>query len=106
MAKPFKYTAVGKFGLFRPSMVEIQNFFNSLKLYGEAKIDLYDQKHILVHFSDERDLTRVKLRGSYFVKKNPVRIWKWEVGFRPDHESSLAPVWIALPGLPIEFWGS
>ncbi|PKA58044.1 hypothetical protein AXF42_Ash019270 [Apostasia shenzhenica] len=98
--------AVGKFGSYRPSMLEIRKFFSSLNLLGKFSLGLYDQKHILIHFSDERDLIRVRLRGSYFVNKNPLRIWKWEVGFRPGHESSLIPVWLSFPELPVEFWDS
>ncbi|PKA59342.1 hypothetical protein AXF42_Ash001436 [Apostasia shenzhenica] len=98
--------AVGKFSLYRPPTSEIRKFFNSLHLLGNFSFGLYDQKHILIHFSDERDLTRVRLRGSYFVNKNPLRIWKWEVGFRPGHESSLASVWLSFPALPVEFRGS
>ncbi|PKA50606.1 hypothetical protein AXF42_Ash013821 [Apostasia shenzhenica] len=106
LAKPLENMAVGKFSLYRPSMSEIRKFFNSLHLLGNFSLGLYDKKHILIHFSDERDLTRVRLRGSYFVNKNPLRIWKWEVGFRPGQESSLTPVWLSFPGLPVEFWGS
>ncbi|PKA62355.1 hypothetical protein AXF42_Ash009239 [Apostasia shenzhenica] len=106
LAKPLDNMAVGKFSLYRPSMSEIRKFFNSLHLLGNFSLGLYDQKHILIHFSDERDVTRVLIRGSYFVNKNPLQIWKWEVGFRPDQESSLTPVWLSFPGLPVEFWGS
>lgn len=29
---------------------------------------------------------------------------KWTIDFRPDQKSSLAPVWINLPGLPLPFF--
>lgn len=30
-----------------------------------------------------------------------MRLFKWCPGFRPDIESSTAPIWVALPNLPL-----
>ncbi|PKA52647.1 hypothetical protein AXF42_Ash001628 [Apostasia shenzhenica] len=106
MSRPLKFSAIGLFQRGRPSLKDIRAFFYSFNFIEGGDIGLYDQKYILIHFCVERDLTRVQLQGNYFVNKCPLWIWKWEIGFCPGQESSLTPLWLAFPGLPIEFWSS
>ncbi|PKA64910.1 hypothetical protein AXF42_Ash011512 [Apostasia shenzhenica] len=106
IVKPLNLTAVGKIGLPRPSMNEIRLFFQSLKLKDEFQVSLLDRRHIFLRFSLEEDLNRVRMHGTYYLNKNiSLRIWRWDIGFRPGHESPLIPIWVAFPGLPIEFLG-
>ncbi|PKA48833.1 hypothetical protein AXF42_Ash021384 [Apostasia shenzhenica] len=83
----------------------VRAFFASLKLTGTFQIIGLDYKHILVRLSSPADFNRIRLRGTYSVRGKPLRVWKWEVGFRIGHESSLTPAWVSFPGLPFEFWG-
>ncbi|PKA48825.1 hypothetical protein AXF42_Ash021401 [Apostasia shenzhenica] len=83
----------------------VRSFFHSLKLVGSFQIIGLDSKHILVRLSSLLDFNRLRLRGNYLVRGKLLRMWKWEVGFRPGHESSITPTWISFPGLLIEFSG-
>ncbi|PKA52648.1 hypothetical protein AXF42_Ash001629 [Apostasia shenzhenica] len=105
MSKPFESTMVGFFPKGRPSMDNVRLCFRSLNLLGSYHVSAMDARHILVRCALSHDLNRMHRHGTYYVNTKPLRMWKWESGFRPGHESPLALIWIAFPSLPIEFWG-
>ncbi|XP_019171964.1 PREDICTED: uncharacterized protein LOC109167399, partial [Ipomoea nil] len=61
---------------------------------------LIDQRHILINFDHEIDFQRCWLRKTWSIKGSLMRVFRWTPDFRPDVESPIIPVWLALEGLP------
>ncbi|PKA63836.1 hypothetical protein AXF42_Ash004845 [Apostasia shenzhenica] len=105
MSKPLKISAIGFFPRSRPNMQIIRSFFNSCNFMGEHQVSLLDSKHILIRFASQGDLERVRLLDNLCIGRYPIKVWKWEIGYRPDQDPPILPVWMSFQGLPIEFWG-
>ncbi|KAL2506264.1 Uncharacterized protein Adt_21885 [Abeliophyllum distichum] len=101
LAEPFKFTLVGKFSHRKPRMVEVRNSFQKFGFTGEFKIGLIDYKHILIHLTHEDDYSRLFLKPLWFIMGCPMCVLKWTCDFHPDTETSIAPVWISFPLLPV-----
>lgn len=101
MSEPYKNALVGKFPMGRPPMEVLRKFLLSLGLRGDCPIGLLDSKHVLLRPSLEEDFTRLWYLHTWYVQKKPMTISKWTIDFSPNQESSLAPVWITFPDLPI-----
>ncbi|XP_071905711.1 uncharacterized protein [Coffea arabica] len=104
IAAPYSNALVGRFAFGRPSMEIIRKFIVSLGLKGECPIGLLDSKHILLRPSVEEDYTRLWCRKSWYIGKFHMSLSKWTIDFKPGAESSIAPVWVNFPGLPLPFF--
>ena len=104
IAAPYSNALVGRFAVGRPSMEIIRKFIVSLGLRGECPIGLLDSKHILLRPSVEEDYTRLWCRKSWYIGKFHMSLSKWTIDFKPGAESSIAPVWVNFPGLPLPFF--
>ncbi|XP_027124270.2 uncharacterized protein [Coffea arabica] len=104
IAAPYSNALVGRFAVGRPSMEIIRKFIVSLGLKGECPIGLLDSKHILLRPSVEEDYTRLWCRKSWYIGKFHMSLSKWTIDFKPGAESSIAPVWVNFPGLPLPFF--
>src|SRR5436190_17626985 len=101
LSKPLKLSLVGKFSHGRPTMERSRLFFSKLGLRGGFSLGHLDQKHMLIRLNDEEDFKRIWFRESLYLDGFPMRIFKWSPEFRLDCESSIVPVWISLPNLPL-----
>ncbi|XP_071906033.1 uncharacterized protein [Coffea arabica] len=104
IAAPYSNALVGRFAVGRPSMELIRKFLVSLGLRGECPIGLLDSKHILLRPAEAEDYTRLWCRKSWYVGKFHMSLSKWTIDFQPGAESSIAPVWVNFPGLPLPFF--
>ncbi|XP_020697339.1 uncharacterized protein LOC110110284 [Dendrobium catenatum] len=104
LASPFQYTLVGKFGLRRPNMDAIRNFFSSLKLSGFYSIGLLDARHVAIQLSNDLDYSRVFARRSYLIYNCQMRVLKWTPFFDIKEESPIVPIWISFPNLRLHFF--
>lgn len=104
LARPFKHSLVGKFSHGRPSMEIIQKVFQTFSLKSDFHFGLIDHKHILIRLESEEDFSRIWMRESWHIGKFPIRLFKWSTDFRPDMKSSISPIWISFPNLPIHFF--
>ncbi|PKA50157.1 hypothetical protein AXF42_Ash020102 [Apostasia shenzhenica] len=85
MAKKFRWIAVSKFPIKRPTMDDIMLFFASLGFVGSFQVGLYDQKHILIRFALESDFNYVTKKETYYMKDNiPIKFWKCNLIFGLD----------------------
>ncbi|GAA0170510.1 hypothetical protein LIER_24750 [Lithospermum erythrorhizon] len=41
------------------------------------------------------------MKQVWFIQGSPIKMFKWSVDFSPDKESSIKPVWVHFPGLPL-----
>ena len=104
LAEPFRWSLVGKFSHGRPSLEDIRKFFASLNLKDHIFIGLMDYRHVLIKCSAEADFNRIWTRGIWQLGKFPMRVFRWSREFHVLRESSLVPVWVELPNLPIHFF--
>lgn len=63
-----------------------------------------DPRHILICFNSDEDYHRVWLREQWYLKKYLMRVFKWTPEFQLDAKSSIAPVWVNFPQLPVHFF--
>jgi len=99
-ASDFKFALIGKFSKGRPSMAVLRKSFELIGFGGAFNLGLIDHRHILINFDREEDFQRCWLRKSWSIQGSIMKIFKWTPDFRPDMESPIVPVWIALEGLP------
>ncbi|XP_071928074.1 uncharacterized protein [Coffea arabica] len=104
LAAPFRWTLVGKFSHGRPSLEDTRKFFSSLNLKDQVSIGLMDYRHVLIKCTAEVDFIRIWMRGIWQLGKYPMRVFRWTREFHVHKESSLAPVWVDLPNLPIHYF--
>ena len=103
-AAPFQFALVGKFSRGRPSMEDLRKFFRTLDLKDSVALGLLDRRHVLIRLLNEADFYRIWSRNVWYVNDAPMRVFKWSIDFHVDRESSLVPVWFALPKLPIHLF--
>lgn len=85
-------------------MEVLRQFIVSLGLFSDCPVGLLDDKHVLLRPMLEEDFTRLWFRHTWYIQSKPMTISKWTISFRPNQESSLAPVWVSFPELPIPFF--
>lgn len=58
-------------------------------------------KHLFITLEHGGDFDCLWLKELLFIDDFPMRIFRWIPKFRSDVESSIVPVWIGLPNLPL-----
>ena len=104
LASPFRFALIGKFSRGRPKLEEVRKFFASLDLRENPMIGLLDARHVLIQLNNEADFHRVWFRRIWYVSSFPMRVFKWTTDFHVDRESSVVPLWLQLPKLPLHFF--
>lgn len=106
LAEPHRNVLIGRFSYSRPSMEVIRKFFVSLGLKGACSVGLFDTNHVIIRPTQEEDYTRLFVRRTWFVQSSPMTISKWTPDFKSSQESSIVPVWVILPNLPLYFYNT
>ncbi|PIN11890.1 hypothetical protein CDL12_15503 [Handroanthus impetiginosus] len=104
LSKPFNFALIGKFSHGYPPMQTLRLKMAGFGLKGDFNIGVLNIKHVLIRLTLEEDYTRLWMRQLWFFDGFPMRLFKWTPTFNPREESSLIPVWINLPNLPIQFF--
>lgn len=68
--------------------------FETIGLRAAYSIGLLDSRNVLIRFNHEEDYHWVWIREVWYLKKFPMRLFKWSPNFCADAESSVAPVWV------------
>lgn len=76
----------------------------SFGLKDAFTVGLLDNKHILMRFNHEEGFQRIWLQEQWYFKKFLMQVFKWTPEFRVDAESTIAPIWVKFPHLPIHFF--
>lgn len=98
-------TLVGKFFSPRPTVEMVRKWVkDKWKLKGSVYVSAMPGALFLFKFTVEEDVALV-LSGCWSYGRNNLSLCRWKVGFDPaaDLQKS-APVWVRLPGLPLEYW--
>ncbi|XP_043717831.1 uncharacterized protein LOC122665759 [Telopea speciosissima] len=102
---PFSTTLVAKCSYGRPSLSDVKEFLKkTFFLQGDVIVSSWDKRHLLFKFSNHSDFVRVWLKEQIHVRGFLLRFLKWSSGFMAGWESPVVPIWVSLPGLPINFY--
>ncbi|MQM09837.1 hypothetical protein Taro_042718 [Colocasia esculenta] len=102
---PLKFAIVVKTPHGQPSYPEIRSHLtNRCDLRESFVISNINQTHLLCRFSSEDNFLKVLLRESLYVMGKLFKFSKWTPSFKPEKESSIVPVWVDLPDLPINLY--
>ncbi|XP_070047152.1 uncharacterized protein [Nicotiana tomentosiformis] len=105
LAKACRFTNVGKFSHGKLSLDDIRRDFNTrFPLIGTVKISHCNSKHIFMDFSIKEDYVNIYSRRNLWVLGCFMRMVTWTIDFNPEEETSLAPIWISLPGLKWHYY--
>ncbi|KAG5597029.1 hypothetical protein H5410_038261 [Solanum commersonii] len=105
LADTCKLTLIGKFTKICPSIEKIRDDFKiTILLKGSVKIGAYNMHHIFLDFDLEADHRNVYGRNFLTLCNMQMKLLKWKPDFRPEAETTLAPVWINLPDLRWHFF--
>ncbi|KAK6118747.1 hypothetical protein DH2020_047514 [Rehmannia glutinosa] len=99
----WNHTLIGKFSFAIPTPSSINKGFVALDLRGTFKWSFSTPSHIIMKFDLEEDYQKIWLGMIWSFGDCPMRVFKWTPEFNPREEVPIAPVWIRLPGLPIQF---
>ncbi|KAL3513422.1 hypothetical protein ACH5RR_026139 [Cinchona calisaya] len=100
LAKLFRFVLVGKFSGGRPSMATLTCDFLKIGYSDSFAFGLLDNRHFLIRFDPEKDYLHCCCQGFLTFQGFFMRIFNWLLSFSLDAESSIAPVWKTLDGLP------
>lgn len=101
LAESFAFSLIDKFGLKRPNMDRIREFFVSLKLAGDYSIRILDAHHVVIKMTNDSDYSRVFAKKWYYLFNYQMQLLKWTLAFNIKEESPIAPVWISFPNIKL-----
>ncbi|KAG6538374.1 hypothetical protein ZIOFF_003490 [Zingiber officinale] len=104
LAKAFEFSLIGKFSGSRPPYAVVRQAFRNLGLSSFFNIRFLRSGYVFMHLTSSEDMARVWIRGVWFIGGVPLRIFKWTPYFSYTAESSVVPVWICFPDLPIHMF--
>lgn len=76
----------------------------SLDFRSDFNVGLLDNRHLLIKLNCEEDYLRVYSRTVWYIGAVTMRIFKWTPNLSTEKETSLVPVWITLPRLPVHLF--
>lgn len=69
-----------------------------------VQVGLMDPRHVMIRFSSKEDFIKAWTKETWVINGHYFRFFRWTPWFNPATESALAPVWISLPHLPLNFF--
>lgn len=100
LANDCRLTLIGIFNHIHPLIEVIRiGFAARFLLIGSVKIGHYNSMHIFLDFTMEEYYLNISSKRSFMVLGSSMQLVTWINNFNPQEETSLAPVWIHLPGL-------
>ncbi|KAL2248140.1 UNVERIFIED_CONTAM: putative mitochondrial protein [Sesamum indicum] len=100
LSEQYKFAIVGKFSHGFPRYRNMHQLLSMLKLQGPFTVTMITNRHVLINLKNEADYTKLWIQRLWHIDGIPMRTFKWTPSFRPQQESSLAPIWIRFPTLP------
>ena len=96
-----KYTLVGKFTNTMPKIKFVRkSFILQTQLTGSVKITHFKARHVYIDLYNEFDYRIVWTKLRINTEGQVMRIQTRTPDFTPEEETSIAPIWVAIPGLP------
>ncbi|KAL0356476.1 UNVERIFIED_CONTAM: hypothetical protein Sradi_4094500 [Sesamum radiatum] len=104
LTEAYRFSLVGKFSQGTPQYRNLHRLIAGLGLRGAFTVGMINTKHVLITLSDEADFSKLWIRRIWFIQGYPMRVFKWSPTFSPAHESSVVPIWVCFPGLPVHLF--
>ncbi|KAG6466650.1 hypothetical protein ZIOFF_075554 [Zingiber officinale] len=104
LSDTYKFSLIGKFSGRRPSPQIVYQGFKGLGLSSPYNIRFLRAGHIFLHLTSNEDMARIWTRGVWRIGGSILRIFKWTPHFSYEAESSLVPVWVQFPDLPVHMF--
>ncbi|KAG6491482.1 hypothetical protein ZIOFF_052833 [Zingiber officinale] len=104
LSDTYKFSLIGKFSGRRPPPQIVYQGFKGLGLSSPYNIRFLRAGHIFVHLTSNEDMARIWTRGVWRIGGSILRIFKWTPHFSYEAESSLVPVWVQFPDLPVHMF--
>ncbi|KAG6490537.1 hypothetical protein ZIOFF_051835 [Zingiber officinale] len=104
MAEPYCFSLIGKFSGQRPSYAVVLQAFKNFRLSSLFNLRFLRSGYVFIHLTSNEDMARVWTGGIWFIAGMPLRIFKWSPYFSYAAESSIFPVWIQFPDMPIHMF--
>lgn len=104
MADSLRFALIGKFTSGCPPFKVLKSRFASFGLSGPYKLGFINFKHIVIRLSNAEDFARLWMRRVLYIEGFSLRLFKWSPDFDSKAESSIVPVWIGLPELPLHLF--
>ncbi|KAL0368128.1 UNVERIFIED_CONTAM: hypothetical protein Scaly_1031700 [Sesamum calycinum] len=104
LAAQFRFALVGKFSHGASPYRMMHKLIAGLGVSGGFTVRMINVKHILIQLSTETDYTRLWLRRIWTIQGFPMHIFKWDPTFNPSQESSVVPLWVEFPELPVHLF--
>ncbi|XP_043725976.1 uncharacterized protein LOC122672581 [Telopea speciosissima] len=102
---PFHSTLIAKCSYGRPSLFDIKSHLQKMFfVQGDVVVSTLDPRHVLLRFANHSDYVKVWMKELLHIQGFLLQFMKWISNFESGWESPFAPIWIFLPGLPIEFY--
>lgn len=101
LVHPFHWPLIGKFlqgynkkasKLGRPSVKNLQKYFQALDLQLYFLVGLFDNRHALIQLSLEANYLRLYSHTIWYIGNISMRVFKWSLDFNIEKESPDAPV--------------
>lgn len=103
LSEPFTWSIIGKFSQGFNKR-DPNKYFRTLDFKASFQIGLLDNRHLLITLFSEDDYLRLYSRTVWHIGNVTMRVFKWTPFFNVDRESSMVPVWITMPRLPVLFF--
>ncbi|CAI9109405.1 OLC1v1009221C1 [Oldenlandia corymbosa var. corymbosa] len=94
---------VGKFSYGRPKMEFLRDEFKKIGFKGGYELGLMNPRHVLIRFELEEDYQRCWITSLWHIGIFPMRILKWQPGFKFEEDPPIVPIWVSLHELPLEW---
>ncbi|KAG6491485.1 hypothetical protein ZIOFF_052836 [Zingiber officinale] len=104
LSVPYKFSLIGKFSGRRPPPQIVYQGFKGLGLSSPYNIRFLRAGHIFLHLTSNEDMARIWTRGVWRIGGSILRVFKWTPHFSYEAESSVVPVWVQFPDLPVHMF--
>ena len=102
---PLRFSLIAKLSSGRPSVDEIRPHVRThCMMKSEVNIGLFDPRHVTMRFSSQEDFIQACTRESLVIKAYYFNFLWSPPWFDLRFESSIAPLLISLPNLPLNFF--
>ncbi|KAL3644412.1 hypothetical protein CASFOL_012344 [Castilleja foliolosa] len=100
----FQYALILRFSAGRPSLFDIKNhIYDNWGLSTDPVVTLLDARHVLLIAENQDDMIRSQTQPSHRINASLYRIFNWSRDFDYSTDSTIVPVWVSLPRLPISY---
>ncbi|KAL3642271.1 hypothetical protein CASFOL_013086 [Castilleja foliolosa] len=101
-SKQFDCALIMKFSSGRPSLHDVKmHVKQNWNLNTDPVISLLDARHFLIIAANQSDMIKAQSQDSHKINASMFRLFRWQRDYDFVRDSTMIPVWISLPKLPL-----